>query len=326
MGDAKTLSGCSFRLSPFAFHLGWILLLAPVWAGAQPYPSKPVRIVTTVTGGSQDLTARLIAPKLGERLGQQVIVDNRGGLISMELVAKAPGDGYTLLLASAALWTSQFLRDDVAWNPTRDYAPVSLLVTSPNVLVVHPSLPVRTVKDLVALAKARKGDLNYSSGQSGASSHIAGELFKSMTGTDIVRVAYKGQGPAMLALITGETQVSFPNAAAAGPFMKSGKVRALAVTASKPSALAPGLPTVAASGLPGYESKAILAMFAPAKTPPAIVSQLNAEIVRSLNDADVKQRLFDSGAEVVASSPAELAAEVKSDMAISGKLLKTIIQ
>src|SRR5688572_2017620 len=304
-----------------AFCLG---IAAP--ATAQPFPVKPVRIVTTVTGGSQDLTARLIAPKLGERTGQQVIVDNRGGIISMELVAKAPADGYTLLLASAALWTSQFLRDDVAWNPTRDYAPVSLLVTSPNVLVVHPSLPVKTVKELIALAKTRKGDLNYSSGQSGASSHIAGELFKSMTGTDIVRVAYKGQGPAMLALVTGETQVSFPNAAAAGPFMKSGRVRALAVTTARPSALAPGLPTVAASGLPGYESKAILAMFAPARTPPALIGQLNAEIVRSLNDPDVKQRLFESGAEVVASSPAELAAEVKSDMATTGKLLKMMKQ
>ncbi len=320
MGNRKSGmgKGVYFRLA-----VGYCALaLLASTATAQQYPAKPVRIVTTVPGGSQDLTARLIAPKLSERLGQQVIVDNRGGLLSMELVAKAPADGYSLLLASAALWTSQFLRDDVAWNPSRDYAPISLLVISPNVLVVHPSLPVRSVKDLIALAKARKGDLNYSSGQSGASSHIAGELFKSMTGTDIVRIAYKGQGPAMLALVTGETQVSFPNAAAAGPYMKSGKVRALAVTAAKPSALAPGLPTVASAGLPGYESKAILAMFAPAKTPPAIVSQLNAEIVRSLNEADVKQRLFDSGAEVIASSPSELAAEIKADTAIAGKLLQ----
>ncbi len=320
MGNRKSGmgKGVYFRLAVGCCALA----LVASTATAQQYPAKPVRIVTTVPGGSQDLTARLIAPKLSERLGQQVIVDNRGGLLSMELVAKAPADGYSLLLASAALWTSQFLRDDVAWNPSRDYAPISLLVISPNVLVVHPSLPVRSVKDLIALAKARKGDLNYSSGQSGASSHIAGELFKSMTGTDIVRIAYKGQGPAMLALVTGETQVSFPNAAAAGPYMKSGKVRALAVTAAKPSALAPGLPTVASAGLPGYESKAILAMFAPAKTPPAIVSQLNAEIVRSLNEADVKQRLFDSGAEVIASSPSELAVEIKADTAIAGKLLQ----
>ena len=311
MGNAHLVGCCA------------LTFLASV-ATAQQYPTKPVRIVTTVPGGSQDLTARLMAPKLGERLGQQVIVDNRGGILSMELVAKAPADGYTLLLASASLWTSQFLRDDVPWNPTRDYAPISLLVTSPNVLVVHPSLPVKSVRELIALAKTRKGELNYSSGQSGASSHIAGELFKSMTGADIVRVAYKGQGPAMLALVTGETQVSFPNAAAAGPFMKAGRVRALAVTTARPSALAPGLPTVAASGLPGYESKAILAMFAPARTPAALIGQLNADIVRSLNDAEVKQRLFESGAEVVASSPTELAAEMKTEMAIAGKLMKNI--
>ena len=293
-------------------------------ASAQNFPVKPVRIVTTVPGGSQDLTARLIAPKLGERLGQQFIVDNRGGIISMEIVAKTPADGYTLLLASASLWTSQFLRNDVSWDALKDYAPVSMLVTSPNILVIHPSLPIRSVKDLIAFAKARPGALNYSSGQSGASSHIAGELFKSMTGTDIVRIAYKGQGPAMLSLITGETQISFPNAAAASAVMKTGKIRALGVTALKPSALTPGLPTVASAGLPGYESKAILGLFVPVKTPTAIIEQLNAATLRALNEPDVKQRLFESGAEVVASSPAELTAEMKADMATMGKLMKNI--
>jgi tripartite-type tricarboxylate transporter receptor subunit TctC len=285
---------------------------------------KPVRIVTTVPGGSLDLTARLIGPKLSERLGQQVIVDNRGGVVSMEFVARAPADGYTLLIASGSLWTNQFLRDDTPWDALRDYAPVTLLVTSPNVLLVHPSMPVKSVKELVALAKARKGQLNYSSGQSGSSSHIAGELFKSMAGVDVVRIAYKGQGPAMLALVTGETQLSFPNAASAAPFMKTGKVRALAVTTVKPSALAPGLPTVAASGLPGYESKAMVALFAPVKTPAAIVSQLNAEVVRVLNEPEVKQRLFDSGAEAAPGTPAELLAGIKSEMAVTGKLLKNI--
>jgi tripartite-type tricarboxylate transporter receptor subunit TctC len=293
-------------------------------ASAQSYPVKPVRIVTGVPGGSLDLTARLIGPKLAERLGQQVIVDNRGGLISMEIAAKAPADGYTLLLASGSLWISQFVRDHVAWDPIGDYSPITLLVTSPNILVVHPSLPARSVKGLIALVRARAGELNYSSGQAGSSSHIAGELFKSMAGVNIVRVAYKGQGPAMLSLITGESQVSFPNAASAGPFMKSGKLRALAVTTAQPSALASGLPTVAAAGLPGYESSAILGMFAPARTPAPIIDQLNRGIVGALNDADVKQRLFDSGAEVVASSPAELTAAMKSEMATTGKLIKDL--
>ena len=211
------------------FSVGLMVPGAGVVSG-QNYPNKPIRIVTNVTGGSLDLTARLIAPKLAERLGQQVIVDNRGGIISMELVAKAPADGYTLLLAGGSLWISQFLRDNVAWDVVRDYSPIALLVTTPNIIVVHPSLPVRSVKELIALAKARPGELNYSTGQAGASSHLAGELFKAMAGVDIVRVAYKGQGPAMLALITGEAQVSFPNAASAAPYMKSGRIRGLAVT------------------------------------------------------------------------------------------------
>ena len=291
-------------------------------SSAQTYPTKPLRIVTTVTGGSQDLTARILAPKLSETLGQQVIIDNRGGVLSMELVARSPPDGYTLLLASSSLWLSHFLRDNVAWDVARDYAPITLLVSSPNIVAVHPSLPVRSIKELIALSKAKPGALNYSSGQSGASSHLAGELFKSLASLSIVRIAYKGQGPAMLALVTGEAQLSFANAAASMPYVKGGKIRGLAVTSAQPSALAPGLPTVAASGLTGYESKAMLGMFAPAKTPPPIVGELNTHIVRTLNAPEVKQRLFDSGAEVIAGSPVELAAAMKSEMATTGSLIK----
>lgn len=305
--------------------VGWVaavlMALGASGAAAQTYPTKPVRILTTVTGGSQDLTARFIAPRLADNLGQQVIVDNRGGVISMEMVAKASPDGYTVLLASGSLWISPFLRANVAWDPVRDYAPITLAVTLPNIIAVHPSLPVRSVKELIALAKARPGELNYSSGQAGSSSHLAGELFKVMAGVDIVRVAYKGAGPAMIALITGEAQVSFPNTASAAPHIPSRKLRGLAVTTARPSALAPGLPTAAASGLPGYESRAILGIFAPARTPEAIINRLNQEIVRILNSEDVKRRLLDSGAEVVASSPAELAAAIKADMAVTGKLI-----
>ncbi len=305
------------------FAAGVLVLSTGVVSG-QNYPNKPIRIVTSVTGGSLDLTARIIGPKIAERLGQQVIVDNRGGVISMELVAKAPADGYTLLLASASLWLSPFLRNHVAWDALRDYAPISLLVTSPNIIVVHPSLPVRSVKELIALAKARPGELNYSTGQSGASAHLAGELFKAMASVNISRIAYKGQGPAMLSLITGETQISFPNAAAATPYVKAGRIIGLAVTSPQPSALAPGLPTAAAAGLPGYESKAILGLFAPARTPAPVIEQLQVEIVRALTSPDVRQRLFDSGSEVIAGSPAELTAAMKSEMATTGKLIKTI--
>jgi len=293
---------------------------------AQAWPAKPIRIVTTVPGGSLDLTARIIAPKLSERLGQNVIVDNRGGVLSMEIVAKSPPDGYTLLLASASLWTSHFLRDNVAWDALRDYAPVSQLVTSPNFLVVHPSLPVKTVTQLIALARSRSGELNYSSGQTGSSSHVAGELFNQMAGVNVVRVAYKGQGPSMVALITGETQISFPNAAAATPFVKSGRIRALAVTTAAPSAFAPGLPTVAASGLPGYESRAVLGLFVPVRTPPALIELLNAEVNRALGLPDVRQQLFESGAEASPGSPAELAAFIKADMALTGKVMRRTAQ
>jgi tripartite-type tricarboxylate transporter receptor subunit TctC len=212
----------------------------------------------------------------------------------------------------------------VLWDPVRDYAPVSLLVTSPNVIVVHPSLPVKSLPQLIALAKARPGELNYSSGQTGASAHLAGELFKHMAGVNIVRIAYKGQGPAMVSLMSGETQLSFPNAAAVAPFLKSGKVVGLAVTASQPSALAPGLPTAAAAGLPGYESRAVLGMFVPARTPAAIVEQLAAEINRVLGSSEVKQRLFDTGSEAVAGAPSELAAAIRAETTITGKLIKAL--
>jgi tripartite-type tricarboxylate transporter receptor subunit TctC len=312
---------------PTPYSIRLLLLVGLVFscagaAHAQPYPSKPIRIVTTVTGGSLDLTARFIAPRLSENLGQPVVVDNRGGVVSMELVATAPPDGYTLLLASASLWTSQFVRSNVQWDPIRDYSPVTLAVTLPNVIAVHPSLPVKSIKALIALAKARPGKLNYASGQTGSSSHLAGELFKSVAGVNIVRVAYKGAGPSMIALITGETQLSFPNTAAATPHMRSGKIRALAVTTTQRSTLVPELPTAAEAGLAGYESRAILGVFAPAQTPQPIVGQLNSEIVRVLNDPDVKKKMFDAGAEVVASTPSELAKAMRADMEISGRLIR----
>ena len=311
----RTLRDC------FVASLLAMTVISP--AAAQPYPTKPIRVVTSTPGGSLDLTARVLAPKLSESLGQQFIVDNRGGLISMELVAKAPPDGYTLALASSALWLSQFLRDKVGWDVS-EFAPITLLVSSPNIVAVHPSLPVKSIRELIALAKAKPGALNYSSGQAGASSHLAGELFNALAGVKIVRIPFKGQGPAMLSLVTGEAQLSFANAASAMPFVKTGRIRGLAVTTAQPSGLAPGLPTVAASGTPGYESKAMLGLFAPAKTPAAIVEQLSTHIVRTLQSAEVKQRLFDSGAEVIAGGPAELAAAMKTEMATTGKLIRQV--
>jgi tripartite-type tricarboxylate transporter receptor subunit TctC len=242
----------------------------------------------------------------------------------MDTAAKAVPDGYTLVLASASLWLLPFLRAGVPWDPVKDFSPVTLAVTLPNIIAVHPSLPARSLGELIAVARTRPGELSYSSGQPGSSSHLAGELFKSLARVNIVHVPYKGGGPAIVALVSGEVQVSFPNAGSAAPHIQSARMRALAVASARPSALLPGLPAAGEAGLPGFETGALLAIFAPAKTSAAIVERLNREIVQVLNRPDVKQRLFDSGAEVIASSPAELAAAIRNDMTVTGKLIKDV--
>ena len=290
-------------------------------AYAQSYPTRPVRIVTTAPGAANDRFARMIAQGLTDVFGKQVIVDNRGGgILAIDTVAKATPDGYTVLLYSNGLWTLPLIQK-VSYD-MGDFAPVTLVGRQPNVLVVHPGLGVASVKDLIALAKAKPGQLNYGSGSTGSTPHIAGELFKNQAGVDIVRVAYKGAGPALTALLGGEVQLMFPTAGSAAPHVKSGKLKALAVTSAQPSELAPGLPTVAAAGLPGYESIAPFGIFAPAGTPAAIVRRLSDEIGKVVNRADVKRRFFDNGVEVVGGAPEELAATIRSDTVRLTKLVK----
>ena len=290
-------------------------------AFAQDFPSKPVRMVTSAAGGGGDVITRLIAQAISGSLGQQVIVDNRGGVISSETVAKAPPDGYTLLSQPNSFWLLPFMQK-VSYDPVRDFLPVSLTVTSPNVIVVHPSLPVKSVKEFIAFAKARPGQLNFAAGSTGSSSHLAAELFKMMAGINIVYIPYRCAGPALNDTLGGQVSLLFSNTAAAGPHIKSGRLRGLAVTSAKPSALAPGLPTAASSGLPGYEAAAIYGVFAPAGTPATLVTRLNQEIVRALNRPDVKEKFFNAGVEVVASSPEQLATIMKSDMVRLGKVIK----
>lgn len=287
---------------------------------AQSFPTKPVRFVTSEPGGGNDIVARMLADGLTASLDQRVIVDNRG-IIAAEIAKNANPDGYTLLIYGANIWLLPFLRESTPWDPLRDFAPVTIAVQLPNILVVHPALPVKSVRELIDYAKARPGKLDYAAGTIGVSPHLSAELFKSMTGVDIVRVPYKGGGPALNGLIAGETQLMFPNAGSAIPHMKSGRVRALAVSSAQPSALTPGLPTIAAS-VPGYEFVAVICIYAPAKTPAAIVEQLNRESVRVLNTPEVKERLFNTGNEVVASSRAEFAAYMKADMQKMGKIIK----
>ena len=304
----------------FLFCLAAVIAVA---AHAQPFPTKPIRLVASGVGGGGDFTARLLAADLTPRLGQQVVVDNRpGGLIPGEIVAKAAPDGHTLMLAGIVIWLSPYMRSTMPFDPVRDFAPVTLAVTVPNVLVVHPGLGVKSVADLVALAKKKPGALNYATSGTGNSNHIAGELFKSMANVDLVRVNYRGAANAMNDLLSGRVEVMFATAAAAKPHVASGKLIALAVTTPQPTALMPGLPTVAASGLPGYESASTLGVFAPAATPAPIVRLLNRDIVQVLEAPSAKDRLFKTGIEVVASSSAEFAAAIRKDMEHTGKVIQ----
>jgi tripartite-type tricarboxylate transporter receptor subunit TctC len=309
--------------------LALTLLVAGAVAGgaenshAQNYPSRPIRLVTAEAGGGADLTARLIGQEIAKSLGQPLIVDNRGGsaVIAAQVVTKAVPDGYTLLLYGGTVWVGPLL-ERAPYDPVRDLAPITQVVTTPNILVVHPAIPVTSVKELIALGKSRPGELNYAAGSTGSMSHLAGELFRTMAGIDIVRIPYKGTGPAVNALIGGQVQLMLPIAASALPHVKSGKLKALAVTSAKPSRLAPDLPTVAAAGLPGYEASAPFSAFAPAGTPAAVINLLNREIARALGNAEMRERLLGMGVEPVGNSPAEFAAFIKSDMSKWSKLIK----
>jgi len=291
---------------------------------AQTYPYKPVRIVTSEVGGGADFQARLIANGISSALGQQVIIENRGGgVFPGDAVAKASPDGYTFLYSGSAHWLLPFMRDNVPYDPVKDFAPVTLPVRAPNLLVVHPSVPAQSVKELIALAKAKPGVLNYGSGAPGSSSHIAPELFKSLAGVDIVRVPYKGTGPAINDLLGGQLQMMFSNASSVMPHVKTGRVRALGVSSMQPSALAPGVPTVSV-GLPGFESVSNLGIFAPARTPAAVIRRINQEVVRYLTTEDAKERMLKAGVETVASTPEHLAAVVQSEMERMGKVIRSV--
>ena len=287
------------------------------------YPDRPIRIVTNEPGGGNDFVLRLIQPQLSELLGQRIVIDNRStGNIAIDIVAKSVPDGYTLLFFGSALWLAPLLQASAHWNVLKDFAPITLAVTTPNVLVVPQSGP-RSVKELIAVAKSRPGQLNFGSGSTGSSNHLAAELFKQMAGVEIVRVNYKGAGPALTALISGEVQLMFATAGSATAHIKSGKLRPLAVTTSHPSALFPQLPTVASSGLPGYESGSPFGAFAPARTPDPVLVRLNREMVRVLGEPEIKEKLLAAGVEPVGSSRQEVAAAIKSEMTKWAKVINT---
>ncbi len=285
------------------------------------YPVKPIHVLVNPVGGAPDFVARLIAQALPVSIGQQLIVDNRPAPIAIDFVAKAPPDGYTIVVTGSALWLLPFLRDNVPWDTLKDFSPISEAISSPTILVVNPAFPAKSVKELIAAAKAKPGSINYASTETGTIPHIAAELFKAMTGTNITRVAYKGAGPGLIAIAAGEVQLAFATTSSVMPHIKSGRLRALAVTSAKPSTLVPGLPTVAET-VPGYEAASIIGVFAPAKTPDAIINQLNREIGRVLAQQDVKDKVFNTGAETVGGPPSTLAATVKAEMTRLGKVIK----
>ena len=302
-----------------------MLLSAGAAMAQQGYPNKPIRIVTGAVGGGIDYNARVVAQALTNALGQQAIVDNRGGgggIIAGEMIAKAAPDGYTLMVYSSNIWLLPFLREKVPYDPIKDFAPITLVSMAPNTLCVTPSLPVKSVQDLIAMAKAQPGKLNYAHAGVGGAVHMAAELFLSMTGVNIVPVAYKANGPAYTDVMSGQVQVIFAVALSAGPLVEAGKLKALAVSSAKRTPLAPGLPTIAESGVPGYENTAMNAVFAPTGTSPVLIKRLNDVLVRWMREPETKKMFFDSGADVIGNSPAELGQIVKADMAKWAKVIK----
>lgn len=293
-------------------------------AAAADFPSKAIRFVAPDAGGSADTTARVIGQGLLQRLGQPVVVENRGGsgVIAGQIVATSQPDGYTLLFFGSTIWMLPMLHDKVPFDPVKDFVPVTLATRTPLMVVVNPTLPAKSIRELMDIAKARPGELNYGSAGIGGANHLAPELFKSMAKVEIMHIAYKGVGPALNDLISGRLQVMFPAVVSGMPHVKSGRLRALAVTTAEPTALAPGLPTVAASGLPGYEASYLLMVLAPAKTPPAAVKILSEAMAHTLNAPETKDKLFAIGIEAVGSTPQVLAATAKVEVAKWGKLIK----
>lgn len=293
---------------------------------ADAYPSRPVRmIVAYPPGGGTDILARMVGQKLTDALGQPVVVDNRPGAngnIGSELAAKATSDGYTLLMGTANLTVNPSLYRKLRYQPMKDFAPVVLVTQTPNILVVHPSVPASSVKELIVLAKAKPGQLNFASNGAGASSHLSGELMKTKAGINMTHVPYKGAGPALSALLANEVQVMFANPLAVLPHVRSNRLRALAMTASRRSAALPELPTMAESGLPDYEVVAWYGVLAPTGTPKPIVVKLNHEIVKVVRQPEMHERLLKEAAYPVGNTPEEFAAFIKSETVKWAKVIR----
>jgi len=297
------------------------LVIAVMPATAQEFPSKPIKIVTAAPGGGSDFIARLLAQGISGPLGQPVVIENRGtGMLAGEVAARAPADGYNLTVQGGAFWVGPLLRK-APYDPIRDFTPVSLIVREVNVLAVNPNLPVQSLGELIAYAKANPGKLNYSSPGVGSTTHLATELLNSMAGTRMVHVPYQGNQRAIAGVMAGEVHLAIFDAGLLAPFIQSGKLRALGSTSLDPSPLAPGMQTISAQGLTGFESIGLTGVLASGKAPPAIVNRINQEIVRYINRPEVKELFLKSGVELVGSTPEQFAQAMRDDIAKMGKLI-----
>jgi tripartite-type tricarboxylate transporter receptor subunit TctC len=301
-------------------------LAVPSLAGAQGYPTKPVRfIVPFAPGGSTDIIGRTVAQKLTELWGQTVIVDNRPGgstVIGTDLVAKSPPDGHTLLVTPAPFTIVPSLIAKLPYDPAKDFEPITLINTTPLVVVVHPGVPAKSVKELIALAKAKPGALNYGSSGAGGSNHLAGELFNAMAGVKTVHIPYKGNAPALTDLLGGHVDLVYNGLTSALPFIKSGKLRALAVTSLNRSGALPDVPTLDEAGLKGFQAVAWNGLTAPARTPQAVVAKVNADVMKIMKSPELAERLKAEGSDPVGSTPERYAAFLREEIAKWGKVIK----
>jgi tripartite-type tricarboxylate transporter receptor subunit TctC len=302
------------------------LALAAGNVAAQGYPNKPVRIVVpSSAGGGTDIVARIMAPRLTERLGQQVIVDNRPGagtMIGIEVAAKSPPDGYTLLMGLSTLAINPAMYKKVPYDTLRDFAPISQLIAAPNMLVVHPSVPAKTVKELIAFARARPGQLNFASAGQGTNPHLSMELFMSMTGTQMVHIPYKGLAPGIVDLIAGHVSVSAATMLTGLPHVRTGRLRCLGTTGAKRAAVLPDIPTVSEAGVPGYEASQWYGLLAPAQTPKEVIARLHGELIRILQVPEMRERLIADGTDPVGSNPDEFGRYIREEIAKWAKVAK----
>ena len=314
-----------------SFHYGWLIFLATGMAAMMQaqaqYPVKPVRLIVPFPpGGGADAFGRIVGPPLSEALGQPVVVENRsgaGGNIGAEIAAKSPPDGYTLLVSNVAHAFNVTLYSKLNYDLIRDFAPVSLTASTPSILVVHPSVPVKSVKDLIALAGARAGQLDYVSGGSGSPAHLAAVLFISMAVVKMNHIPYKGGGPSVIALIGGEAPVGFPTMPTVIQHVRSGKLRGIAVTSARRSPFTPDLPTISEAGVTGYEAATWYGLLVPTGTPNEVISRLHAEFIKTLKRQDVKERLDVAGLEPIGTTPEQLGAHMRSEIAKWANVVKT---